>query len=91
MKPINTEEPIHELFGLSYCSYIVLHRSILQSMPIKWQNKFVKCLQELSSAVSEIKDIPRNYTVSTRDDKGRFIKDDYRDYERGRRKIDLKL
>ena len=46
-KTINTEEPIHEWFELSYSNYLVVQRVILQSMSLEWQKRFVKCLDEL--------------------------------------------
>ena len=39
-----TQEPIHEFFELSYAHYLVLPRSLLQSMPVEWQKRFVECL-----------------------------------------------
>jgi hypothetical protein len=38
---------IHTYFGLSYADYLVLPRSVLQSMPEEWQLKFVSLLDEL--------------------------------------------
>lgn len=38
---------IHEYFGLTYAKWLVLPRVILQEMPIEWQNKFAKALEEL--------------------------------------------
>jgi len=44
---INTDTPIHDWFGLTYAQYLAIPRSILQSMPIDWQEKFVACLEQL--------------------------------------------
>ena len=44
-KAVIKESPIHWYFGLSYANYLVLPRSVLQSMPIKWQEDFVKLLE----------------------------------------------
>jgi hypothetical protein len=41
------ERDIHTYFGLSYADYLVLPRSVLQSMPEEWQLKFVSLLDEL--------------------------------------------
>ena len=38
---------IHEFFGLSYTSWLVLPRVVLQQMPDAWQRKFTALLQEL--------------------------------------------
>jgi hypothetical protein len=86
----NTSEPIHLWFNLTYASYLVLQRSILQSAPKRWQKEFVRLLEELNEMTSGLEDLPDRYTVQLRDEKGRFIKDPYADYERGRRKIKLK-
>lgn len=48
--PIDAREPIHEHFGLSYAEYLVVNRTLLQSMPIEWQARFVDCLRELDNA-----------------------------------------
>lgn len=81
-------EAIHLWFGLSYASYLTIPRSILQSMPDEWQKKFVILLGELDDKVMEEKIVmPPKYTVSARDVRGYFIFDDYRRYDRGRRRL----
>ena len=32
------EQDIHGQFELSYCSYLVLHRALMQEMPAEWQH-----------------------------------------------------
>jgi hypothetical protein len=81
---------IHVFFGLTYSSYLVLPRSILQSMPIKWQKKFVDMLVDLEAATCNITDMPSHYTVLAKDG-NKFTKDPYRDYERGRRRVILNI
>jgi hypothetical protein len=88
-KVIDTSEPVHEWFGLTYSNYLVLPRSILQSMPLEWQKRFVACLQELDQAYEGLNDMPDNYMVRARE-RSRFICDPYADYERGRRRVSLK-
>ena len=39
---------IHTYFGLSYANYLVVNRSLLQSMPDDWQKKFCNLLSEFS-------------------------------------------
>lgn len=56
-------EPIHTYFGLSYASHLVLNRTLLQSMPTDWQQRFVACLYELNQAFAHI-EAPR-YRVET--------------------------
>lgn len=41
-------EAIHSYFGLSYANYLVLNRSLLQSMPDEWQEKFCLLLDQFS-------------------------------------------
>lgn len=47
-------EAIHGWFGLSYANYLVLPRTLLQSMPDEWQSRFVACLRELGEAFAHI-------------------------------------
>lgn len=42
--------PIHEFFGLTYCNYLVLHRSLMQSMPVEWQERATAVFRELDAA-----------------------------------------
>lgn len=83
------DEPIHEWFELSYSSYLVLPRSILQSAPVEWQRRFVECLCELRELCEPLQPINDNYTVLLKDENNRFVKDEYRQYERGRRRVVL--
>lgn len=83
-------EPVHLFFGLSYASYQVLPRSILQSAPLWWQRRYIKLMEELDAMCEGLHDMPETYTVQVRGEKGRFTKDPYCDYERGRRIIQLK-
>jgi hypothetical protein len=57
-----TDGPIHEHFGLSYCNYLVLHRTLMQSMPIEWQERMVACLEELDAAFQHVEQ-PDRYKV----------------------------
>jgi hypothetical protein len=88
-EPIVIEEPVHDFFELSYASYLVLPRSVLQSMPIPWQKKFVKLMNQADKLIGGFPD-NGYYTVYLRDEKGRFIKDTLADYERGRRRLHYK-
>lgn len=84
------DDAIHGWFGLSYASYLVLQRTVLQSMPQEWQRKFVALLEELDST-EWAEEIPRmGYTVLTRDSRGRIMRDPLRDYDRGRRILQRK-
>ena len=80
-----TEEDIHTWFGLSYAQYLTIPRTVLQSMPMEWQERFVGCLREIGGAW-----VPdgKTYWCTLRDDEtGRFEKDSLADYQRGRRMV----
>lgn len=57
-------EAIHGYFSLSYANYLVLHRTLMQSMPDEWQNRMVACLNELEEAFRHI-DHPECFFVKT--------------------------
>ena len=76
-------EPVHAWFGLTYANYLVLNRSLLQSMPIGWQRRFVACLRELDDAFDHIEHA-YGFTVNARDAGGRFMADPVPHYNRGR-------
>lgn len=48
------ERGIHEWFGLTYANYLVLPRTLLQSMPAEWQQRMVACLDELDTAFDHV-------------------------------------
>lgn len=74
--------PIHLWFSLSYASYLVLPRSVLQSMPQDWQAHFCTLLSELGRAFGHL-DWPE-YAVNARDAAGRYRRDPIPHYDRGR-------
>ena len=74
---------IHTWFGLTYSNYLVLNRSVLQSMPDEWQRRFVACLDEMNHLYAGLP-WPFSYNISPRDSDGRFIKDPIPHYDRGR-------
>lgn len=86
-------EPIHLWFELSYASYLVLPRSVLQSTPIEWQRRFVECLEELNDMCAGLRLLPdgAHYDVFVRGDRGRRVRDDFAAYERGRRRVALQI
>lgn len=47
-------EAIHTHFGLSYANYLVLPRTLLQSMPDAWQTEFVALLDQLAEAFAHV-------------------------------------
>ncbi len=47
MKDLNLDDKkINEWFQLSYASFLVLPRVFMESMPLEWQQKLVKLLEE---------------------------------------------
>jgi hypothetical protein len=77
---------VHTWFGLTYAAYLVLNRSLLQSMPDEWQHQFTALLQEMQHHFRHL-DHPR-YHVQARDEYGRFMKDPIPHYNRGRTYIE---
>lgn len=41
---------VHDWFSLTYANYLVMPRAVLQSMPLEWQARFVKCLLEMEKS-----------------------------------------
>lgn len=76
-------EPIHLWFNLTYSSYLVLHRTMLQSMPQEWQARFVRCLGELEDALGHHAP-DDDFKVELESG----ATDDLADYERGRRRLE---
>lgn len=56
---------IHNWFGLTYASYLVMPRLALQEMPDEWQRRFVELLEEWEATGFE----PPNYHVLRDDDR----------------------
>jgi len=84
------KEIIHDYFGLSYANYLVLPRSVLQSMPDEWQEEFVELLNQIPGILGTEFEPEGGYDVRARDEEGRFTKDPFSNYERGRRRLKLK-
>jgi hypothetical protein len=55
-------DAVHKHFGLSYANYLVLPRTLLQSMPDAWQARFVAFVDELSEAFEHVEQ-PEAYKV----------------------------
>ena len=71
------ESPVHASFGLTYASYHVMPRMVLEAMPFDWQARFVKLMDELHETIEY--DEP-NYNVIARNEKGRIFSDPLRAY-----------
>lgn len=89
---------VHQYFGLSYAQYLVLPRTVLQSLPKELQLKFITLMEEIDETIDWM---PENGTyrvqLMTTKENSKFetvwdkvIPDPNADYQRGRRKLDLK-
>lgn len=79
-------DPIHEWFALSYANYLTIPRSVLQSMSLQWQQRFVQCLRELDATI-DWRPKDGQYWVRLKDAAGRCVDDLLMNYERGRRHV----
>jgi hypothetical protein len=61
-----TDGPVHGWFGLTYANFLVIHRAMLQSMPLDWQRRFVELLEDMNAAYTDL-DIP-DFEVKTVED-----------------------
>jgi len=80
------EEIIHSWFGLSYASYMVLPRTMLQSMSNRWQKKFIKLVEEMDEKFGHYNKV-YSYTILAKDEHHKIMHDNLRNYERGRRRL----
>lgn len=86
----NYKRNIHEWFGLTYAQYLIIPRSVLQSMPEEWQEKLVELIEELDETFEWRRD---GQYVIFRNHKGRMMpysEDEFGDYNRGKRIITKK-
>ncbi|MGW4270808.1 hypothetical protein ACWEGQ_00220 [Streptomyces seoulensis] len=49
-----SREDVHGYFGLSYANYLVLPRTLLQSMPDEWQHQLVGLLNQFHDAFEHV-------------------------------------
>ncbi len=83
----DSTDPIHEWFNLTYASYLTVPRSVLQSMPIPWQRRFVALLHEMGEVCIRYGLDLDGREVRMRGKDGRMLPDPLADYERGRRRL----
>lgn len=73
-------EPISLWFGLSYCSYLVLPRVLMEHMPVEWQRRMVRLLVE---AQDQFPGHDTAYRVHAVDPvSGRYVQDELANYRR---------
>lgn len=82
------DEAVHGFFGLTYANYLVLHRTILQSMHPAWQREFVALLEEAREAARDVPGYDVEFWVRTREG-NRFVPDLVPHYQRGRARVQL--
>jgi hypothetical protein len=80
----NTEEiflesPVHNWFELSYAQYLTVPRSIMEAMPNEWQERMVKCLEELDETF-DWRPKEGRYWVKLKDGNGRYVSDPLMQY-----------
>ncbi len=80
IKPIITEMEgdAWSFFGLSYASWLVLPRIALQSMPLKWQVRFFKMVNEIEDTLEMPK--VEGYVVSVKKN-NKFIRSPFPHYK----------
>lgn len=66
---------VHEWFSLTYANFLVVPRSLLQSMPDEWQHRFVSCLEEMRDHFAGLPEgfNPPGYRVNAVDRQGRLV------------------
>lgn len=77
------EDHVHTMFGLTYANYLVLPRTLLQSMPDVWQAKFVGLIEQYDAAFRHVLQAD-NYRVTPVGAGGKFASDPVPHYNRGR-------
>ena len=64
VKPHNTESfKMESVWGLSHANYLTLPRSIIQEMPIEWQDTLAGLLNELGDTVESFVEEGQSYWV----------------------------
>lgn len=80
------EDPIHLWFGLSYASYLVVPRTVLQSMPHDWQSRLIALMDEMNETIDWMPEWC-GYDVGMLTAEGRPMIDPNAFYDRGRRRL----
>lgn len=89
----NSQTPIHDFFGLSYASYLVLPRTLLQSCSVETQTELCAALEkvyqeEKNNMGGQHWPHKAEIHVQLRESgTGRFTQDPLANYERGRRRL----
>lgn len=73
--------PVHGAFGLSYASFLVWPRVLMQAMPREWQERFVALAEEFNETFTHYEP-PRGYTIMGRDERNRYCRPPLSQYRR---------
>lgn len=71
-------DPVHHWFSLSYSSYLVVQRSLMEAMPLEWQRRMVAMMDELWETFDPDR-VQTSFRVTALDGT-RFTKDPLREY-----------
>ena len=75
--PVFCGEDVHGAFGLSYASYLVARRSLMQEMSADWQHRLVTLMDEFNEAFPSGGGV---FAVFLRGENGKFESDALRNY-----------
>lgn len=83
---------LHTWWELSYAAYLVVPRTIMQSMPDEWQARMCALLDEGHEILQKhgMDWPPKGHSVTVQlrnDSTGQFVPDEIADYQRGRRRL----
>ena len=71
------DQDVHDSFGLTYASYLVVPRTLLQEMDARWQHEFTALMDEFNATFPGYVD---EYAVLKRGERARFERDPLRHY-----------
>lgn len=75
-----SDGPIHNWFELSYAQYLTVPRSVMEAMPVEWQERMTKCLEDLDREFAWRPKGGGRYWVTLQDAHGKYVHDDFREY-----------
>jgi hypothetical protein len=70
---------VHNWFELTYAQYLTIPRSILEAMPVEWQQRMVACLEELD-ATFDWRPKEGRYWVQLKNGQGKYWHDPLMQY-----------
>jgi hypothetical protein len=70
---------VDQFFSLSYASFLVIPRVVMQSMPREWQQKIVDLIHDMEETF-DFSDVSDNYFVQQRNENGTLRNPDLGQY-----------